>query len=119
VRLHHFRPGIEHLRVQTFLYLRRTDERGDSVRQLEIALQALVHLRALHDHSSFREVSHFLQGKRRPQHVLRELLAPLALQFRHVAIGALIRCARARVAREMNTAFGRSSRDSRTWLAAA
>jgi hypothetical protein len=43
--------------------------------QLEIALQALVHVRAVHDHSRVREISHFLQGKRRAQHVLRELLA--------------------------------------------
>src|SRR3990167_6120016 len=43
------------------------------------ALQALVQVRAVHDHSRFREISHLLQRKRRAQHVLRELLAALGV----------------------------------------
>ncbi len=45
--------------------------------QLEIALQSFVHVRAVHDHSRVREISHLLQRKRGAQHVLREFLTPL------------------------------------------
>ncbi len=47
------------------------------------------------------------------------LQASLGSQFRHVAIGALVEGTRARVTRPINTASWRSSRRSRTWLAAS
>src|SRR6266513_2254217 len=37
--------------------------------ELEIALQALVHVKAVHDHARVRQIRHLLQGKRRAQHV--------------------------------------------------
>ena len=46
------------------------------------------------------------------------LQPPLESQFGHVAIGALVERARARVARPIHTAFRRPSRRARTWLAA-
>jgi len=47
------------------------------------------------------------------------LQAPLGSQFRQVAIGALVKGARARLTRPINTAFWRPPRRSRTWLAAS
>jgi hypothetical protein len=45
------------------------------------------------------------------------LQTPLGSQFRHVAIGALVEGARARVTRAIDAAFGRPPRRSRTSLA--
>src|SRR2546428_12083509 len=47
------------------------------------------------------------------------LQAPLGSQFRHVAIGALVEGACARITRAINTAFWRPAGRSRTWLAAS
>ena len=58
------------------------------------ALQALVQVRAVHDHSRFREVRHFLQRERRA-------------------------ACTARISRAVHAAFPRPSRRSRTWLAAS
>ena len=69
---HKMLKAVRHMPAEHFEPLR-------AGHQLEVALQALVHVGAVHDHSGFRQVSHLLQGKRRAQHVLRELLAPLGV----------------------------------------
>ena len=47
------------------------------------------------------------------------LQAPLGSQFCHLAIGALVEGARARITRAINTAFWRPPRRSRTGFAAS
>jgi hypothetical protein len=47
------------------------------------------------------------------------LQVPLGSQFRQVAIGALVKRARARLTRPINTASWRPSRRSRAWFAAS
>src|SRR3990172_1801201 len=53
--------------------------------QLEIALQPLVHARAVDDHAGPCVIAHLLQGERRAQHVLRELLSAYARRSRYGA----------------------------------